>query len=376
MGESPAYRNDGVECFNAVVLDPDGNSVEAVHHDSHAQDGIPESRSLVAWKSLGSAALDALAGHGGISRPENARRSSASAASSLSRRAPLIPGIVRSLTDPLLLREASGGEVSDKTLVGTMLGAAAGAAIVYAMCKSEEESARAEWEYERALAGRTRPRIKMVDLEQESVGGRSSGSRRSRRRRNSLPAIEAPPEAPMPPSGRYEPPPYESVVGGRSRMGREDGKSRLSVSRSTGGPAAEDVYYERSRSHKSCTGNSNSAMLRAGSRSDRHEKPLLALPPPPEKYFVEGLEDARTVVPSDSVSCAGSRRHRPRSHKSSSSKHKSRFEKAERLDRVSEARSESTITPKKYHDARIRYSLPVRDRDGDVWRRSVVSYAG
>jgi hypothetical protein len=34
------------------------------------------------------------------------------------------------------------------------------------------------------------------------------------------------------------------------------------------------------------------------------------------------------------------------------------------------------MTPKKYYDGRTRYSLPVRERDGEALRRSVVSYAG
>ena len=167
-GEAPAYRNDDIECFNAVVLDLDGNSVEVVHHNMPVhvskiprrllleagsaasaaaappvEDALSESRSLATWKSIGSAALDALV------RPETERRNSTSA---VSKRPSLIPGIVRSFTDPLLMRETGRGEISDKALVGTMLGAAAGAAVVYAMCKSEEDSARDERDYERGAA--------------------------------------------------------------------------------------------------------------------------------------------------------------------------------------------------------------------------------
>src|SRR6266480_6943452 len=96
-GEAPAYRNDDIECFNAVVLDLDGNSVEVVHHNMPVhvskiprrllleagsaasaaaappvEDALSESRSLATWKSIGSAALDALV------RPETERRNSTS----------------------------------------------------------------------------------------------------------------------------------------------------------------------------------------------------------------------------------------------------------------------------------------------------------
>ena len=439
-GEAPAYRNDDTECFNAVVLDPDGNSVEVVHHNmpvlaapstaskaprgllleegsavaAPAEDALSESRSLATWKSIGSAALDALAGTGAVVRPESERRSSASAVgSAVSKRGSLIPGIVRSFTDPLLMRDTGRGEISDKALVGTMLGAVAGAAVVYAMCKSEEENARDERDYEIALAVRRRPRIQMVD--RESVGPRG-------RNRRSLACIEAPPPAPMPPPGRYEPPSYESVVGtrigkedaksrlslsrsavGSAVMAKEDGKSRLSVSRSAVGSAAvaredvksrlsvsrsvsksaagsvaEDAHSERPRSVKSRADNPKSVAPSRASKSEQHGIPLLNLLPVREQHTVEGLEDSRTVLPSDSVSCAGNRSRRPRSQKSSSSKRKSkvRSEKSARLDRISEARSESTMTPKKYYDRGTRYSLPVRERDGEILRRSVVSYAG
>jgi hypothetical protein len=420
------------------VLDLDGNSVEVVHHNMpvHAApstasraprgllleagsavaapvgDAISESRSLAALKSIGSAALDAFA----VARPESERRSSASAVSSaVSKRGSLIPGIMRSFTDPLLMRDVGSGEISDKTLMGTMLGAAAGAAVVYAMCKSEEESARAERDYEIALAVRRRPRIQMFD--RESMGAEW-------RNRRSLACIEAPPPAPMPPPGRYEPPSYESVVGSRiikedaksrlslSRsaagsavMAKEDGKSRISISRSiagsaalakeemksllsasrsvsksAAGSAAEDSHSERPRSTKSRVDNPKSVAPSRASKSERQGIPLLTLLPVPEQHTVEGLEDSRTVLPSDSVSCAGSRNRRSRSHKSSSSsskrKSKVRSEKSARLDRISEARSESTVTQKKYHDGMTRYSVPGRERDGEVLRRSVVSYAG
>jgi len=237
----------------------------------------------------------------------------------------------------------------------------------------------------------------------------------------SLARIEAPPPAPMPPPGRYEPPSYESVVGSRigkedvksrlslSRsapgsavMAKEDAKSRLSVSRSVTGSAMvakedvksrlsvsksvsksaagsplEEVHSERPRSAKSRAEKSKSVTPSRVSRNEQHEIPLLSLLPVPEQHTVEGLEDSRTVLPSDSVSCAGARSRRPRSQKSSSSKRKSKVksEKSARLDRISEGRSESTLTPKKYYDGRTRYSLPMRERDGEVLRKSMVSYA-
>ena len=245
----------------------------------------------------------------------------------------------------------------------------------------------------------------MVD--RESVGAEGLN-------RRSLACIEAPPPAPMPPPGRYEPPSYESVVGtrvgkedvksrlslsrpvaGSAAMAKEDARSRLSVSRSAAkedvqnrlsvsrsvsksavGPAVEDTHSERPRSAKPRADKSKSAAPSRVSRNEQHGMPLLTLLPLPDQHTVEGLEDSRTVVPSDSVSCVGSRSRRPRAQNSSSSKRKSKVksEKYARLDRISEARSESTMTPRKYYGSR--YNLPVRERDGEVLRRSVVSYTG
>lgn len=394
-GEPPAYRNEGTECFNAVVLDLDGNSVEVVCHDGVSGGGsaVGRQNNLLEWredgasraagsavsrssnskaltnlKSISSAAIEVLSAHGGASRarPESTRRSSASAVSSHrdAGSGSVIPSIVRSFTDPLL-REAKKADMSEKALIGTVLGAAAGAAVAYAMCKSENDSARAEREYNRLMAERSRPRIDMIDYEQRERGIGRTG--------RSLLAIEAPPASfSMRKSEAYEPPSYESVVREGSRVKRDDERSRFTVMRSVTSPAdlPPNENYDRPSDSRSRSGVTRTSRSRHGSRSS--EKPP-SVPPVEEKYYyVEGLEDSKTVVPSDSVSCAGSRSRYSKGH-SRSSRQSSRREKLDRIDERSE-RSESTVTPRKYYE-RSGMSLPVRIRDRDR-RRRVASYAG
>lgn len=387
-GEEPAWRDGGVgdvQCFNAVMLDPDGNGVEVVFHDdlparrrseaggrreliewrdedervergSRALSRVErESKSLEKWKGIGTAALDALTltpADRGL-RPSTTRRSSASAAPTPSSRRDsdgLIPGLVRSFTDPLL-REAKKIEMSDKAVIGTVLGAAAGAAVAYAMCKAEDESAREEWEFNRRMREKreSRPphRIEMIDYEPRDR------DREGERRRRSLLAIEAPPPAPrtLLPDRPYDPPSYESVIKeSATRPKRNEERARVdkSLAMSWTWPAElapDNRYNDRPREGKSRSGGSRIARSRRNSELDRPGKPPSALPAPePKRHQIEGLEDSKTVLPSDSVSCAGSRSRR--SHSRSVSKMGKR--RGERLNRIDESR---------------RWALPLRARE-------------
>src|SRR5207245_1339046 len=60
------------------------------------------------------------------------------------------PSLARSFSAPVAAPEASrssSGDGTAKKIIGTLLGAAAGAAVAYAMCKSEEDSAKQEAEF-------------------------------------------------------------------------------------------------------------------------------------------------------------------------------------------------------------------------------------
>ena len=180
----PAYRSDGVERYSAAVLDLDGNSIEVVYHPEPTADDstvVTGQSKVLRWnrhavqdlgleKGVGSdadysgvataaalAARKALmpAGYASSSLSQSqSGQEQTNAVSSSVVGSTLAPSLNRSLTDPIIKALTSGEdkvEMSSKTLVGTILGAAAGAAMAYAMCKSEEDSAKAELEHSRQL---------------------------------------------------------------------------------------------------------------------------------------------------------------------------------------------------------------------------------
>lgn len=144
---SPAAREDGEDIFNAAVFDCDGNSVEVVYHEDAAFDDgasysgqsrvltlrqdVGDSKSTVSTKSAAtSAAKKALMPANSVT----SRKASSVANSTSSRTSSKtieIPVIKRSFTAPTLTPKSSDDtiQISRKTLVGTILGAAAGAAV-------------------------------------------------------------------------------------------------------------------------------------------------------------------------------------------------------------------------------------------------------
>jgi len=186
---SPASREDGDECFNAAVLDLDGNSVEVVFHEgaAAAEDvALDDGKSrLLTWRKGVSANLSdkRSAASGSVisaatSLAKGALVPAAATAAARSAKAPSdagsgapstaskpiskphseAPTIQRSFTMPALTPQSSNDNISisRKTLVGTILGAAAGAAVAYAMCRSEEDSAKAEHAAYLAAKGATK----------------------------------------------------------------------------------------------------------------------------------------------------------------------------------------------------------------------------
>ncbi|TID13938.1 hypothetical protein E6O75_ATG07170 [Venturia nashicola] len=154
---SPAAREGAEETFNAAVFDCDGNSVEVVFHEDAAFDDgascsgqsrvltlrqdASDSKTTVSTRSAATAVKTASV----VSRKApSVVNSVVSKSSSKTMEMPMPPN--RSFTAPTLTPKSSDDtiSISRKTLVGTILGAAAGAAVAYAMCKSEEDSARKE----------------------------------------------------------------------------------------------------------------------------------------------------------------------------------------------------------------------------------------
>lgn len=99
-------------------------------------------------------------------------------------KAPSSPGISRSRTEPVT--SGNGG----KNIVGTLLGAAAGAAVAYAMVQSERDGARDEAEYARSRAPSARSSRPPSSYERSMVS-RTSG-RRSRSTNRGMLALDQP----------------------------------------------------------------------------------------------------------------------------------------------------------------------------------------
>jgi hypothetical protein len=159
---SPAARDDGEDIFNAAVLDGDGNSVEVVFHEDAAFDdgasysgqsrvltlrqdvggNVNDSKSTVSTKSaVTSATKKALMPANSVTSRSNRAPSVAnSTISKTTSRAIEVPKVHRSFTAPTLSAKSSDDtiQISRKTLVGTILGAAAGAAVgkdsLYSSC--------------------------------------------------------------------------------------------------------------------------------------------------------------------------------------------------------------------------------------------------
>jgi hypothetical protein len=225
---APGNRFADGACFNAAVLDLDGNSVEVVFHTDEADASDARSgrastrgrrREMLEWEesqASGNAASQRITSAAGAAarralQNTSARRSSApgSATASSAEESDgqvsaqrVLSTLRRSLTagdeaasssSKQLLFGDSTIQVSTKTLAGTLLGAAAGAAVAYAMCRSEEESARSERESAsaalsaRAAAQAAAEQHRVVELPAEG-STYSSASRRTAVR-----AIEAAP---------------------------------------------------------------------------------------------------------------------------------------------------------------------------------------
>lgn len=160
---SPAAREDGESIFNAAVLDHDGNSVEVVFHEDAEFDdtasysgqsrvltvrqdvvgNLSDNKSTVSTNTLKSTATSsakkALMPPSSVASKSNKAPSVANSTASKSMsRAIETPILPRSFTAPTqtLTPKSSDDtiQISRKTLVGTILGAAAGAAVGKVSC--------------------------------------------------------------------------------------------------------------------------------------------------------------------------------------------------------------------------------------------------
>ncbi|KAL8738223.1 MAG: hypothetical protein Q9181_000949 [Wetmoreana brouardii] len=128
----PAERDPATGYYSAAVLDFDDNAIEVTHR-REAEEAMKANHSD--YGSEGSRVL---------SWQQEVAKSTVSQAPQLHRSKPRV--LVTNISKPTIMvsnpstQTNSGGDVSSKSLIGTLLGAAAGAAVAYAMTKGEENS--------------------------------------------------------------------------------------------------------------------------------------------------------------------------------------------------------------------------------------------
>lgn len=203
---APATRSDEDGHFNAAILDLDGNSVEVVFKNGPdtREDGsvIGHSR-VIKWQrsvheSYESYRDDASAISSRTSASRLAPTEAAKAASVVSKAptdASRGASIARSVSEPVAVPKAAAtsesGDGAAKQFIGTLLGAAAGAAVAYAMVRSEQNSAKKESEFTAFMDAKKIVKGAAGYLAQASSQPKSP-------MQDPLPAIEAAPPVPEP----------------------------------------------------------------------------------------------------------------------------------------------------------------------------------
>ncbi|KAI4742598.1 hypothetical protein E4T50_06992 [Aureobasidium sp. EXF-12298] len=160
---APAFRGCNDCIFNAAVLDLDGNSIEVIYHqleDDDAYTTVSGGSRVLTWRTgivnvLGDEDRTTFVS-ARRSQPDIENMSSSSATESIPRSQG--PSISRTTSAPAVSTTSeatnsdSGFQITGKAIIGTILGAAAGAAVAYAMVKSEQDSAQQEADFAEAMS--------------------------------------------------------------------------------------------------------------------------------------------------------------------------------------------------------------------------------
>ncbi|KAI5268766.1 hypothetical protein E4T47_07561 [Aureobasidium subglaciale] len=147
---APAFRGCDDCIFNAAVLDLDGNSIEVVYHqfdDEDAYTTISGGSRVLDWRKRIVYDLRDEDRTTFVSARSQYDKSSPSVARASS--IPAVPVVSSSLSSN------SGIHITGKAIIGTILGAAAGAAVAYAMVKSEQDSVEREAEFAEKMSKRS-----------------------------------------------------------------------------------------------------------------------------------------------------------------------------------------------------------------------------
>jgi hypothetical protein len=160
---SPAFRGSNDCIFNAAVLDLDGNSIEVIYHqleDEDAYTTVSGGSRVLTWRRgivnvLGDEDRTTFVS-ARRSQPDIESTSTPSVVESMPRSQ--TSSVTRTTSAPAVPTSSqasssdSGFQITGKALIGTILGAAAGAAVAYAMVKAEQDSAQQEADFAEALS--------------------------------------------------------------------------------------------------------------------------------------------------------------------------------------------------------------------------------
>lgn len=153
---SPAFRGCNDCIFNAAVLDLDGNSIEVIYHqieDDDAYTTVSGGSRVLTWRKgivnvLGDEDRSTFISTSPNPAPSTAQSTPQSKA----------PSVVRTASAPAVTTSSqtsssdNGFQITGKAIIGTILGAAAGAAVAYAMVRSEQDGAQQEAEFAEAIS--------------------------------------------------------------------------------------------------------------------------------------------------------------------------------------------------------------------------------
>ncbi|KAJ4384775.1 hypothetical protein N0V86_000378 [Didymella sp. IMI 355093] len=179
---SPACRTGDDSHFNAAVLDFDGNSIEVVYSGApdYRDDGTVISHSrVITWERTVSQSMrdDASVISSRTARSVAKAPTEVSKAPSVASKAPSVvsqaPSVARSISEPAVVPQAAPPAASKSgdaatTLVGTLLGAAAGAAVAYAFVRSERDSAKKEEDFSAFMEAKNTVKAAVGQLAQAS----------------------------------------------------------------------------------------------------------------------------------------------------------------------------------------------------------------
>lgn len=152
---APAFRGCNDCIFNAAVLDLDGNSIEVIYHQVDDEDKyttVSGGSRVLTWRR----GIVNVLGDEDRTTFVSARQSQSeiedvNPSSKLSTDA---PSVTKNSSTPTVSEPGSdtGFQITGKAIIGTILGAAAGAAFAYAMVKSEQDSAQQEADFAEAMS--------------------------------------------------------------------------------------------------------------------------------------------------------------------------------------------------------------------------------